>query len=128
MTDQPPPILSYQTATPSTSNFGMRAAKISWLAPISSLALFAIVAGFGLTNTVPDLMGTIAYIFGGLGAIVWIIGLASGIAALATIRRYGREGVLRPAIIGLCLSLVALVLMLGFAAYAAIAAGAAAAR
>jgi len=59
---------------------------------------------------------------------VWIVGLVSGIAALATIRRHGRKGVLRPAILGLCLSLLVLLLMLGFVAYALIEAGAAAAR
>jgi Ca2+/Na+ antiporter len=128
MTDQPPPTLSYQASAKTTPNFGMRAAMISWLAPLAALLLFATVAAIGLTHAVPDLMSTIAYIVGGLGAMVWIIGLVSGIAALVTIRRYGRKGILRPAIIGLCLSLLVLLLMLGFIAYALIEAGAAAAR
>ena len=52
-------------------------------------------------------------LIGVVGAVSWLIGLVSGLVALATMRRFGRNGILRPAVIGLCFT-VAVLLLLGF--------------
>jgi hypothetical protein len=44
------------------------------------------------------------------GGVLWITGLVSGVVAIATMRRYGRDRVLRPAIIGLCMTVAMLML------------------
>ena len=49
----------------------------------------------------------------GTGGIFLLVGFVCGVVALATLRRYGRNGILRQAIIGLCLNL-ALLLLLSF--------------
>ena len=81
----------------------MRAAKASWLAPLVAVALFAIALVFD------NLMRAVVL---GFGVILLIVGLFASLVALATMRRYGRNEILRPAIIGFCLNL-ALLLLLG---------------
>lgn len=104
MTNQLPPTLPYQAPTPIKANFGKRAAMVSWLAPLAALLLFALVL---LANApvIPFSVGV---------AVFWIIGLVSGVMALASMRRYGPTGIRLPAVIGLCVTLVVLLLVLVF--------------
>lgn len=101
MSDPEPPILPYQTPTPLRRNFGMRAARASWLAPLAAVLVF-LIAVFLLNQWE---LGSI------VGAVLWIFGLVCGIVALATMGRYGRAGILRPALIGLFVNLAMLVLL-----------------
>ena len=108
MTDQPPPILPYQTPTPITPNFGMRAAKVSWLASLAALLAFAIAVFASARRSLFDSWMLVECV----AAVPWIIGLVSGVVALAALRRHGRKRILRPALIGLFLNLVVFLLML----------------
>jgi hypothetical protein len=108
MTNSAPPIIPYQGPAPIPPNFGVRAAMASWLAPLAAVLLFAVATAFNNW-----LLGVVL----GAGALLLIIGLVSSVVALAAMRRYGRNRILRPAIIGLCLTLV-LLLSLGFFAMA----------
>lgn len=101
MTHQPPPLLPYQTPSRTTPNVGTRAAMVSWVVPIPAVALLcAIPAQF--YDALPLACGSVALL---------IIGIISGAVALATMRRYGRSGILRPAIVGLCLNLAILLFL-----------------
>jgi len=102
MTDQPPSILPYQPPKPMAPNFGMRAAMISWLAPLAALLLLAMLLLFNAP----------LILFGVGGVVLWIIGLISSVMALVAVRRYGPNGIRRPAIIGLCFTLVVLLVLL----------------
>ena len=104
MTNQPPPTVPYEAPTPISSSFGMRAANVSWLAALAAVLFFVIALPFD------NLMRVVVI---GIGVVSLIGGLVSGVIALATMRRYGRNGILRPAIIGLSLNL-ALFLLFGF--------------
>jgi hypothetical protein len=95
-------ILPYQAPAPLTPNFGMRAAKAAWLAPVAAVLLFVI--DLSLDNW----MRVIVF---GASAVCLIVGFASTVAALATMQRYGRTGILRPAVIGLCFNLAAPLLL-----------------
>jgi len=104
MTDSLPPILPYQTPTPIPPNFGRRAAKLCWIAPLAAVVL-ALIA-------VPFSNGALGIILG-VSVLPLVAGLLSGMVALSTLKRYGRKGILLPAIIGLSLNL-ALLVGLGF--------------
>jgi len=111
MADQLPPILPYQTPAPNTPNFGMRAAKVSWLATIAAvlclvISLAVLVAGDVYSLSVAFCVGAVVF---------WLIGLVSSVAALTTMRRYGRIGIRRPALAALCIT-VAVPLLLGLLA------------
>ncbi|MGD1276427.1 MAG: hypothetical protein ABR964_04290 [Tepidisphaeraceae bacterium] len=79
----------------------MQAAKASWLAPIIAVALNVFVPAE--TRQEKLTRGLIS-----LG--MYILGLIFGFIALASMRRYGRGGILVPALIGVCVN-GALVLM-----------------
>lgn len=99
MTNQPPPVLPYQSPTPTTPNFGSRAATVSCLAAIAAALLFVVLLFGHLPTGRISLLGVI---------VLGIIGLISSVAALATMRRYGSNGISRPAIVGLCLNIAVL--------------------
>ena len=90
-------------------NFGTRAAKASWLAPLAATLFFAIAGatGGGLTtaSTVRTHLSDISEMCSYSGIVLCIVGFVSGVVALTTTRRYGPTRILRPAIVGLLLSL-----------------------
>jgi hypothetical protein len=108
MTNQLPPVPPYST-TPAVPNFGTRLARASWLAPL--VALLLVVITFRLSYDPVILhgveVGLVTLIGGG---VLWIAGLVSGVVAIATMPRYGPDRALRPAIIGLCMTVAMLML------------------
>jgi hypothetical protein len=110
MTNQLPPVFPYSTA-PAVPNFGTRAARASWMAPL--VALLLLVITFRLLYDHVVSFGLVTLIGGG---VFWITGLVSGVVAIATMQRYGRDRVQRPAIIGLCMTVAMLLLAFFIAA------------
>jgi hypothetical protein len=108
MSDPVLPMLPYASPMPIASNFGIRAAKLSWLAPLAGI-LFCAMA-WPLQSYPVLLCGVL-----GGGALSLIAGLAISIAALVSIRRYGRKGILVPALIGFALNAGIIVLSVFFA-------------
>lgn len=103
MSDPLPPILSYHAPTKFEPNFGTRAAKASWLIPLAAVLLFATASKLHLLG-----FGRVIR----LGSVLlWVVGFVSSVAALASIRQYGSARILRPAVVGLCLNLVFLLLI-----------------
>src|SRR5947209_1169723 len=86
---------SYPPPGPVKPNFGMQAAKASWVAPIIAVALNFLTNGAG-----PQARAVSGFVSLGL----YIVGLILGIVALAGVRKYGRKGVLVPAIVGVCIN------------------------
>jgi hypothetical protein len=101
---QPLPIIP--AANPSTSaarprpNFGQQAARASWMAP-----LIAVVIGL-ITFQARDADRSAAMIIGGANVLIIVAGGVLGIVALLGVRKWGREGVLLPASIGVLVFIV----------------------
>jgi hypothetical protein len=111
-------VASLPTATPAKLNFGQHAAKLSGLAAISNALLVALcIPMLAIQATVN---APISYIplFCSLGLLA--IGLVCGVVALATMGRYGRNGILYRATIGLCANLAASVTLYYFLANVAL--------
>ena len=88
---------------PAKLNFGQRAAKVSGLAAISNALLVALcIPMLFVQATVNAPISFIPHLCS-LGLLV--IGLVSGMAALVTMGRYGRNGILFRATTGLCANL-----------------------
>ena len=109
MTKQLPPILP-RSKKPAVANFGTRAARASWLAALVALVLLAIKIRSWLSGQ-KSLYGQ--DVQSGI-IVLWITGLVSEVAALATMERYGRSRVLLPA---------RWIMMAGTAMYCLLAAG-----
>lgn len=92
----PPGYPPYGYVKPS-QNFGMQAAKASWVAPIVAVALNVISNSAMQGRTEKAIIG-----FASLA--IYLIGLVSGIIALSLVRKYGRRGILIPAIVGVCIN------------------------
>ena len=81
-------------------NFGVQAAKASWVAPIIVVVLSqlsSVVQG-------PSPSRTVAFVVGITSLALYILGLVFGILALKKIPQYGREGIFKPAIVGIALN------------------------
>jgi hypothetical protein len=92
-----PPPLPYRTKP----SLGRQAAQASWMAPIVGVAL-------NVSNalSVPQgrhTRGEMLFI-GWASFAIYIFGLVLGIAALVLMRKYGRAGILVPAIIGVVIN------------------------
>ena len=78
-----------------------RLATASWLCPVLIIAInFAIQPV--RSDPASRMMATM--LFGLIAFVLATVGLASGIAALAAVRRHGRRGILFPALTGSVLS------------------------
>jgi hypothetical protein len=83
------------TPPPVPLSFAHEAAKASWVA-------FLIFFGLCMFTNKPDNHGNVLVV---LFAFFWVVvGFAFGVAALFGIRRYGTKGILVPAIIGIILN------------------------
>ena len=83
-------------------NFGMQCAKASWIAPIIAVVLNLIT----LQGNPNDQHGGVLTrtIIGFASLVIYAIGLVLGIMALTSIRRYGRRGIVGPAIVGVSIN------------------------
>jgi hypothetical protein len=110
MTMPPPPILP--PPPPVGANLGTQLAKASWMAPIIGIALNVLTASS--TNT---RIGKLVIGLSSLG--IYLLGLIFGIAALLTMRKHGQRGILAPAITGVTINgiLVLLFAVVLIAAY-----------
>ena len=112
--NQPPPLpnaqscpIEYRTAYPNPNpaqapapvNFGMQAAKASWMAPIVGIILSIIT-----NNPAPSHDRLEQLIIGISCFAIYILGLVLGIIALTRIPRYGSKGILAPAIAGVVIN------------------------
>lgn len=91
----PPGYVAPKRRVDTSPNLGMQAAKASWVAPIIAFALN------GLTQTLP---GQARLVVGVASLIIYVVGLVAGITALTWMKQYGRERILVPAIVGICLN------------------------
>jgi hypothetical protein len=96
---------SLPTPAPAKLNFGQRAAKLSGLAAISNALLVALYIPMLFFQAMVSAPISFTPLSCSLGLLV--IGLVSGVVALATMGRYGRNGILFRATIGLCANLAA---------------------
>jgi hypothetical protein len=79
-------------------------ARAAWLAPVAALCLaMATLAG-------REQYPIFRWIIDGVNAVFLLAGLISGLMALVTIRRADRPGVAAPAVAGICISVMLLVL------------------
>src|SRR5215207_6639545 len=98
-----PPLLATEAlASPapaqrSGGEFFRQAARASWGGPL-------VVLLFGLLGSAAGLQGTGRMILGIASALIILLGLVFGIAALAGVSRHGRRGILIPAPAGLLLN------------------------
>lgn len=90
----PPPI---PPPAPAQGNFGMQAAKASWIAPIVGVALNVLTNSQTHTRAERGVIGFASF-------AIYILGLVFGIVALATIRKYGRKSILVPALVGVAIN------------------------
>jgi len=108
---QPPPRLP--PTLPAKENFGTQLAKASWIAPIVGIGLNVVTASS--TNT------RIGKLIIGLSSFaIYLLGVAFGITALLMMRKHGRRGILGPAVTGVTINgiLVLLFAAILIAAYA----------
>jgi uncharacterized membrane protein YeaQ/YmgE (transglycosylase-associated protein family) len=91
--------------TPAKLNFGQRMAKSSLLAAISNALLVALCIPMFVVQATVNAPISFIPLLCSLGLLV--IGLVSGVVALATMGRYGRNGILFRATTGLCGNLAA---------------------
>ncbi len=78
-----------------------RLATASWMCPVLIIALnFALQP----VRSDPASRGMATMIFGIAALVLAIVGLGSGLTALASVRRHGRRGILVPAMIGSVIS------------------------
>ncbi|HET6250861.1 MAG TPA: hypothetical protein VFE47_24435 [Tepidisphaeraceae bacterium] len=78
-------------------NFSQQAAKFSWAAPLAALLIGSCINAGKMEQMTSIVMG-------GFNALLILTGLAMGIIALFGMRRHGRDRVLVPAIIGICIN------------------------
>ena len=104
MSDAPPILVP-----PGAKNPFRTIARISWIAPLTGLALnFLLVIGSGGKPTLSNALLSLVFIGGGL---------LLGVIALFGIPKYGRKGILIPALIGIGIPVALFVLcMLGLIA------------
>lgn len=84
----------------------LQLAKASWVAVL----LIGVVSAFTDKSSVGH-ETVVGLVFIVVAAVLLLMGLACGIAALATVRRFGRPGILVPSVIGVTLSTGLLTLM-----------------
>jgi hypothetical protein len=84
---------------PRPSNFGTRAARASWIAPLVAVVLncCTVVSGFRNSRESNLIVGYASY-------AIYIFGLIAGIVALTKLGRYGSKGILIPALIGVAIN------------------------
>ena len=73
----------------------MQAAKASWIAPL---------VAFGLNVLTQGLPGQGRLVAGVASLIIYVVGLVAGVTALTWMKQYGRERILIPAIVGICIN------------------------
>src|SRR5205807_615501 len=87
-----PDIISLHSLRPVRAK---RAAQAAWLAPVAAVGLAA-VSHWGR-----ELYASATWIIAAVNAVLLLIGLVSGVAALVAIRRPDRPGVAGPAVVGI---------------------------
>jgi hypothetical protein len=93
----PPPAAPFQLG-PAKRNVGVQAAQASWMAPLVGIALNVLSS----SAVQKDRVGLLVV---GLSSFaIYILGLCCGIFALTRIRKYGRAGILAPAITGVSIN------------------------
>ena len=103
------------TEKKSTKIFPQQAAKASWIIPLLALGIMII------SNSVmksPDAQLN-PLILGGFIVLLFLVGIILGIISLFGIKKYGKQGILAPAITGILMNLVflSLLLMIAIAAF-----------
>jgi hypothetical protein len=83
-------------------NLGQQMAKASWVAPLIGFALNSCAGGSEASSRFVAAIASFA---------LYLAGLILGIVALCTMRKYGREGVLVGAIVGVCLNALLVVMI-----------------
>jgi hypothetical protein len=78
-------------------NLGTQLARASWMAPLIGVGLNIITGPQATTRSAKLVIGFASF-------AIYILGLAFGIAALVMIRRFGRNGILVPGIIGVVIN------------------------
>ena len=121
-TAPPPPLapLGYAQpipVAPRTDTIYHQAAKAAWVAPVIMFALSCLITGAMGQNNQDDRL--VRIVQGVLSILLIVGGLVCGIVAMCGIRRYGKSGILAPAIVGLLInglliSLVGLGFVAGF--------------
>ena len=105
----------------STSNFPQQAAKASWIIPLLALGMMVI------SNSVMKSPGAQLnpLILGGFIVLLFLVGILLGIISLCGIKKYGKQGILAPAITGIVLNLVflSLLVMIAVAAFMRVTSG-----
>ncbi|NLD37299.1 MAG: hypothetical protein GX654_10565 [Desulfatiglans sp.] len=93
--------------------FSKQAAKASWAAALLALGVMIFTSGLSKSNPEAYKMISMAT------PLIFILGLGLGVFALFGINKYGKEGILIPSIVGICLNggLLGLVLMIAVAAF-----------
>jgi hypothetical protein len=90
---------------PVAMNFGRRAAKASILAAVTNFVLLALSVPLLIYQRI-GLGVPVSHIPLYYGLVLLVIGFVSGVVAIGTMHRYGRNEILLPAITGLVLNLV----------------------
>jgi hypothetical protein len=89
----PPPV-------PGKPNIGMQAAKASWMAPLVGIALNLFTNMQQQSSTSGTSASGVAMVVGFTSFAIYILGLIFGIFALTRIPKFGTKGILVPAIVG----------------------------
>jgi hypothetical protein len=90
---------------PGKLSFPQQAARASWIAPCIALGL-GVVSNSVLNNGHPrgSAENTAQMVVGGVTVLMIVTGLVLGVIALFSVRRHGREKILTPAIVGVCIN------------------------
>ena len=83
-----------------TDSFSKQAAKASWIIPLLALGMMAI--GNSAMKSSGSSIGPL--ILGGVVILLFIAGIILGVISLYGIKKYGKKGLLAPAIIGILLN------------------------
>ena len=83
--------------------FAKQAARASWVAPICVAVLDGATHGVRMDYSNPW-RGPIVLGVAVLALVLLVFGLTMGILALFGVKRHGREGILAPAVVGICLN------------------------
>src|SRR5215469_5530113 len=103
MNDPVPPTMGESRIQPaSTGRFARFAATFSLLAPLGAVLTYFFLFAFLRSHGGTSMM--VISIFGLLALLLFIAGFVSGIIALASMKRCGREGVLGKATTGVCVN------------------------
>jgi cytochrome bd-type quinol oxidase subunit 2 len=96
------------------NNFFKQSAKSSWVMTIIALAVGLVTQNMFKT---PELQASRLFV-SFLVVFIFFLGLILGIVALFGIKRHGKKGILKPAIIGISLNAALLILVFFIAAAA----------